>query len=216
MSQIVDNLEISFAFPSTVGGAGTTTKFFPNAPGPSIGVQSRNFGFLYCPGNGEANGQRMSVFATGNYGAGTGTFASPIVTLSLYPVLFDAKANGNSPVDVAANSSDITPGVGRVKILSTPIVSQQETNNQFLTGGVATWMLGFDLVGDSQSGLVRLISGFMSSNNGSFGTVNTGLVSALSNVNYSAPIPFGPVIGITFTVSDANASGSLWTFNLSM
>jgi hypothetical protein len=122
----------------------------------------------------------------------------------------------SSPVDVAVNSSDITPGVGRVKILSTPIVSQQEVNNQFLTGAVATWIIGFDLMGDNQSGLVQLVSGFISSNNGSFGTVNPGLVSALSNINFSAPIPFGLVIGIQFSVSDASASGSLWTFNLSM
>src|SRR5271156_1148995 len=86
MATTVANLLINGLSGVTVGGSGSTVKIFPTAPGASIGVGSTKNGYLYIPGSGAVNAQRLSVRATGTFS--TVGEASPTITLGLYAYPF--------------------------------------------------------------------------------------------------------------------------------
>jgi hypothetical protein len=64
--QTVSNLLLNGNTPVTVGGTGTTAKFFPPAPGPSIGVNSTKVGYIFPQTNNASNNQKLHVIACGN------------------------------------------------------------------------------------------------------------------------------------------------------
>ena len=86
MATVIANLLINGLSGVTVGGSGSTVKIFPTAPGASIGVASTKNGYVYIPGNGAVNGQRLAVRATGTFS--TLGEVSPTVTLGLYAYTF--------------------------------------------------------------------------------------------------------------------------------
>jgi hypothetical protein len=205
----ITNLLINGANPVNVGGTGTTLKIFPYVPGASIGVASTKNGYLYVPGNGEANAQRMSVRANGNFTIG-GDTSSPNFTLGLYAATF----------------------VGNVATLvATPIFSQTFTGSGEggATGTYYPWSLTADIVGDglvaqqgqaSQanfigSGLVQLVSG-SSCIDGTFASATAGLVTGLTSINFNAAIPFGLAVGVTFSQSGSGNSANMYQFDLSL
>jgi hypothetical protein len=177
-------------------------------PGSSINVASTRNGYLFIPGNGMANAQRMSVRAGGTFAIGNDApTASPAVTIAAYPVTWPA---GNPSASNPSSSLADNAVIG-----TTAIVSQQlATSNIKLATGLP-WALLFDLEGDSSSGLVQLLSGNIIMD-GTAGTVTAGLVSGLSAINFSLPVPFGIVFGVTFSVSDPLATASLYQADLSL
>lgn len=207
MAEVKTNLLINGVNPVTVGGAGTSIKFFPMAPGASIGVASVKNGFLFVPGNGEANAQKLSIRASGNLTIGTPSGASPAVTIALYPVTF---TNGN-PADSNPSAIGLT---STASIKATAIVSQTFAAASDLAG-FYPWQLSVDLVGDSLSGLVQQVRGDIDID-GVAGTFTAGLVTGLSSINFSNPAPFGLVVGVTFSVSDNNAAANMYQFDLSV
>lgn len=194
MAEVIANLLLNGLNPVTVGGTGTAIKYFPNVPGASIGVASTKNGYLYCPGVGKANAQRLTVRASGNFTIGTpgGGVASPAVTVGLYPVTF----SGNTPAG--------TPTIGSA------IVSQilAAANDSF---GYYPFALDVDLQGDNLSGIVQSLAGNIVID-GTAGSFSTAAI--LSSVNMLAPVPFAFVVGVTFSVSDSLASANLYQFDL--
>jgi hypothetical protein len=195
MAEVIANLLLNGLNPVTVGGTGTAIKYFPNVPGASIGVASTKNGYLYCPGVGKANAQRLSVRASGNFTIGNlggGSNASPAVTVGLYPVTF----SGNTPAG--------TPTIGSA------VISQIFAAASDLIG-YYPFALSADVQGDNTSGIVQSLAGniVIDGTPGSFSTT-----AILSSVNMLAPVPFAFVVGVTFSVSDSLASANLYQFDL--
>ena len=108
MAQTVSNLLINGANRVTVGGLGTTVKFFPPAPGASIGVAGAGYGFVFMPGSNRLNGQRMTILATGNFKSG-GDVTSPAVTVGLYAAKnLQPNVNPNNQIAQASVSPALT------------------------------------------------------------------------------------------------------------
>jgi len=210
MAQPVTNLLINGLNPVTVGGTGTAVKIFPYVPGASIGVASTRAGVLFIPGNGEANAQRLSVRAGGNITFG-GDLTSPAVTIGLYPVTF---------------SATVVSGLSCTVVGATPIFSNTFAASADVSS-IIPWALTADLEGDgllaqqgqaSQpqfggSGLVQLLSGAIVMD-GTNASATPALVSSLSGVNMNAAIPYGLAVGITFSISGAGNSASMYQFDL--
>jgi hypothetical protein len=210
MAQPITNLLINGANPVTVGGTGTAIKYFPAVPGASIGVASLKNGILFVPGNGEGNSQRMAVRACGNFTIGTPGVgvASPAVTVALYPVTFpNSAAVANSNPSAQALTSTAVIG-------STPIVTQTFAAASD-AGGYYPWALTVDLQGDTLSGLVQQVAGNIVID-GTAGTFTPGLVTGLTGINFSNPVPYGLVVGVTFSVSDAQALSNMYQFDLQL
>lgn len=192
MAEVIANLLLNGLNPVTVGGTGTAIKYFPNVPGASIGVASTKNGYLYCPGVGKANAQRLSVRASGNFTAGNGSNTSPAITVGLYPVTF------------AGNVPSGTPTIGSA------VISQIFAAASDLIG-YYPFSLSADVQGDNTSGIVQSLSGNIAID-GSAGSFSNAAI--LSSVNMLAPVPFAFVVGVTFSVSDSLASANLYQFDL--
>lgn len=207
MATVIANLLINGLSGVTVGGSGSTVKIFPTAPGASIGVASTKNGYVYIPGNGAVNGQRLGVRATGTFS--TLGEVSPTITLGLYAYTF----------------------VGTVgTLVVTPVYSQALTGSGD-AGNVAPWALTADIEGDgllanpnlpfnavsntiTGSGLVQLLSA-SSVMDGVSATGSAGLVSGLTNIGFNAPIPFGLAIGFTFSGTGSSQTATMLQFDLS-
>ena len=197
MANVITNLLINGASGVTVGGTGVGIKYFPTVPGASIGVNSPNNGYLLVPANNVVNGQRTAVRATGNFAVGDITGACPTVTIGLYPVTFV----GN------------VASVGATAILSAVSTLQANINALY------PWALIADLAGDSGSGLVQQLSGAIVID-GVNTNLTAGLVTGLSKINFGAlpqgqTAPFGLVVGVTFSISEAGNTATMYQFDLS-
>lgn len=192
--QAITNLLINGVSPVTVGGTGITVKYFPKAPGASIGVASSSNGYLYAPDSLKLNGQQFQVKAAGNFTVGSGAASSPIVTVALYPVTFA----GNVPS-------------GTATISATPVVSQSLAAASDLVG-YYPWAIRADLMGDNNSGILQLITGNAAIDGINTNNNPTASATVLSGVNFNSPVPFAFVVGVTFSVSDPGALANMYQF----
>jgi hypothetical protein len=198
MSQsFFSNLNVGGSIPVSLGGTGIQTKYFPLPSGvvpPSISATSGLNGIIVPHGNNVNNGQILRVRTAGDFAIGNDApTASPAVTLALYPVTF----------------------VGLIPIIgSTAVVSQVVAGASVKIPGGQPWVLSADLMCTSLSGLVSLVSGYINMD-GTAGTVTPGLVSGLSGIDMSSPLPFGLVVGFTFSVSDPFAIANMYQFGIS-
>src|SRR5690348_7877260 len=133
MSNVLD-FQVSGAFPSKVGGTGTTVKYFPRPLGPSIGVAPSTpsatsaAGALLLPAGNVFNGQQFNVLASGSFGSDTGD-PSGTVTIKLYAV------TGSASVPVYTALASTTAFV--------PTFPKAES-----------WAIDASLYGDSDSGVL--------------------------------------------------------------
>jgi hypothetical protein len=184
-------------FPSVIGGTGTTVKYFPRLLGSSIGVQSvapsatSNAGQLAVEGTNRLNGQLFYVYATGSVVSGSGA-ASEGVEIALYA---QTAAPGASP--------------SYTKIATTANVALNPT----VDGVANSFSLSAQLYGDSASGI---LGGFYLAQYS--GVVKNSspkaLEANLSSINFATEPPFGLVVGVTFNVSNAGNSASLYQFRI--
>lgn len=194
MSQVNTNYAINGAFGTTVGGSGTTIKYFPNVPGPSIGVSNTTpsatsaAGQLNVPGANKLNGQLFEVDVVGAVSIAPG-ISCPTVT-----------------IDLRANTGTIT-SPSYTTIASTGAVTAGNFDNE-------SFLIKATLAGDTSSGLLQGV--FLAMFNGS--VVNStpkALVANLSGLNYATDPVFGLVVGVTFSVTGAANSATLYQFALS-
>src|ERR1700679_4174495 len=127
--------QVNGSSPSSVGGTGTTVKYFPNLLGPSIGVgpltpsATSAVGQLVIPNINTANGQHIHVDAVG-YINTTAGISCPNVTIALY----------------AQTSA----------VLTSPTYTTLATTGAVAAGSFLNepWALSVDLWGDTDSGIV--------------------------------------------------------------
>jgi len=205
----VSNFLINGNNPATVGGSGTTIKLFANLSGNfTSGVtpsQTKN-AYLFCPDSNKANNQRLIARASGNFTIGNpsqGNITSPVVTVALYPVLFA----GNVPNGaVTIGGQTVAPYTG-----ATAIISQVYAAASDLSVVGYPWALEVALSGDNTSGLLQALDGTIAID-GIAGSFSANV--PLTGVNMNSALPFGLVVGITFSISDPAASANMYQFAL--
>lgn len=193
--QPVNNLLISGLSPVTVGGASTSVLYFPAVPGASIGVASANNGLLAVPGSGRANGQQLTVRATGNATLPGADASSPAFTVGLYAVINPAIVS--NAMNLPASSSVVTLGT-----------------TQHAAAGLGIqpfpWRLTADISADTLSGILQ--GTFSTQIDGTY--TASAAISSQSGINMSNTIPFALLIGVTFSQTGTGNTASMYEFVL--
>ena len=192
MAETIVNLLVNGASPVTVGGTGTTAKYFPAVPGASIGVNSTAVGYLKIPGANAVNGQSLTVTAVGSYTLDPTDASSPTVLVELVATKNPTAASPTYTV-IATSGSVASSGIG-VASDSFRIVAS--------------------IFGDNVSGLVSgnytcIMNGALKS------SPPTVLTNNLTGVVFSGDTPFALALRITFSVTGAANSASLYQFSIS-
>ena len=194
--------------PSTVGGTGTTAKYFPYpsgnftsgvspTPGPTA---TSGYGQLAVHGTGMQNGQIMTVNAAGDFEVGSGG-ACPSVT-----------------IDIVANTGTLISPTWTILGTTGAITAQTNTNLFY------PWFLTLKLNGTSAAGVLN------GTQSGSVDNTNAPAAGPLTNVlsglnfnptqfkNSVSGLPNAPVFGlavrVTFSVSEPGNSANLYQFSI--
>lgn len=205
---VIKNYLINGAAPVTVGGAGTTVKYFANVPGSAAwlsgvtgvntGITSNtqgvtpsatdNTGALQVPGNSVLNGQAFRASASGNILFGAG----------------EASTTGK----VGMYLSNALPGATP----SYQTLIELTLTNQAQDGVYYPWTLAIDFEGDTQSGILQMVkSGSIN------GTATTATqVTALTGISFATDPAFSLVIGVTFGASNAGNLASMFQFQVAL
>ena len=191
MAETIVNLLVNGASPVTVGGSGTTAKYIPNVPGASIGVASTAVGYLKVPGSNRMNGQQMTCFVTGSYTLDPTDASSPTVTLELVGTKNPTAASPTYTI-LASGGAVATSGVGAAS---------------------ESFSFQVTLFGDNASGQVngnqRVIQ------NGSLANSTPKvLTNNLTGVDFSSDVPYALAFRVTFSVTGAANSASVYQFEL--
>src|SRR5579859_5328655 len=141
MSYPIQDFGVNGQFPSTVGGTGSTVKYFgrnvPSAAGaswvaaPSTPSASSPVGALWVPGDNKLNGQLMTVTATGDFTPASNA-TSETVTVSLYGVTGSLAA---PTYTILATTGAYSPGVDGIAYGFNFWVELFGTNNTGIVGG---------------------------------------------------------------------------------
>lgn len=192
--QTVSSLLINGINPVTVGGTGTTAKFFPKAPGASIGVASSSVGYVYMPGQNVALNQRLHIMACGNV-APDSSIACPTFRLELVATKNPTAAapTYTSIVDSTADALGETSGDATA---TQPWSIEAWIQADAFAGGGVVQGTGLAQVG------------------GDVDVAYTTLSNTLINVDPSAGLPLAFAIRVTFSVSGANNTASMYQFAL--
>lgn len=201
-----NNWPISGTYPVTVGGTGTTAKYFP-VPSGQIGItgtapsSTNAFGQLAVPGGNRLNGQQFEIRATGNFEVGSGG-ACP-----------------NVKIDLVANTGTITSPTYTV------IANSGQITAQNLTGTWYDWALTAVVNGSTQSGTLQgrytfAADGAVQKSNTALDNTLTGLVfgptaAIAQSANQATTDPvFGLLVRVTFSVSEPGNSANMFEFGL--
>jgi len=199
MSNVLD-FGVNGQFGSTVGGLGTSVKYFPRPLGPSIGVapstpsSSSGIGSLFLPAQNVFNGQQFSVLASGSFGNDSGD-PSGTVTVQLYAVTGTLV---NPTYTSIGTTGAITP---------------------FFT--VQPWGIAANLLGASKAGANGLLVGSYEAYTRGSVTAPTTVTNIVTGLDFNAGNPalqqgavLGFVVGVTFGTSDATNTASLLEFTI--
>jgi len=189
---VINDFLVNGLNPSTVGGAGSTVKYFPRLFG-GFNVESTapsatsNAGQLVVPGNSALEAQWFDVLVGGSILSGVAD-SSVTAKVSLYAQT------------AAAGATPSYTEIATTGFFTAPL---EQTSYAFA--------LKVQLFGSTKSGVVR---GFQS---GIFGANNIAagnLTNNLSGVSMASSTPFGLVVGVTFSNSDAGNAASLNQFQI--
>ena len=205
---VIANYLVNGAVPSTVGGVGTTTKYFadlPAMPGwlssnPNVNTvitsngqgftpsSTTNLGGLLVPGRSVLNGQRFNAVASGNIYPGT-TEASGTLTVGMY--LSNVAASASPNYQTLIELTQTNPTVDAIYY---------------------AWTLSVGLQGDTQSGILQIVkSGAIN------GTQTTAAqVTALTGISFATEPAFTLVVGVTFGTSAADNAANLFQFGIEL
>lgn len=199
MGVVIRDFQVNGLNPSTVGGVGTTAKYFPRILGSSIGNFSAApsatsaAGQLDVPAFGELQGQRFSVVAAGDCLPFTG--------------------GGTVTIDLVANTGTIA-SPSYAAIASTGAVT-------LASATAVNWFLNADLVGTNNSGATP---GLLSGN--FYGSFNNTLIDLTAITNPPTGLDFvkgqatpqgnvlGLVVRVTFNTSLASNFARLYQFQI--
>jgi len=207
MSQIVADFQVNGLLPSTVGGTGTTVKYFGRnvafAQGatwtsPLVPSSTNANGVLLVPGDNKMNGQKMVVTAAGSYFP-----ASAATSESVEVALYGVTGTLTSPTYTKlATSGSFTPGADGVSYNFTIIATLMGTTASGVVGG-NQYVIINNTIQTSLAALTNSLTGIVFGQSGSGSNqVQSGLGGA----------PFGLVVGITFGSSFSTNAASLNEF----
>lgn len=198
--QTIDNLLLNGNTPVTVGGTGTTAKFFPAVPGPSINVASPNIGYIHCPAANAANNQRLHVIAGGNVTVDP-TIACPTFRVELVATK-DVTASPVVYVSIADSTAE-QPG--------------EISGDAFATQpwSIDTWLQVDGTLGVMQGYSFIMVGGELDV----VPTVGAGLSNTFVGVNMQNGVkpgsaPFALAVRVTFGTSAAGNTASMYQFAL--
>lgn len=189
---VINDFLVNGLNPSTVGGTGTTVKYFPRLFG-GFDVQSTApsassaVGQLVVPGNSTLNGQWFNALVGGNIQSGVAD-SSVTVEVALY-------AQTSATLSSPSYTKLATTGA-----LTAPLASTYYS-----------FALKVSLFGDSKSGVVR---GSQYAILGANNVTTASLTNNLSGINFASAVPFGMVVGVTFTNTDAGNNANLYQFQI--
>jgi hypothetical protein len=200
MSNVLD-FQVNGLNPSTVGGLGTTVKYFqrilgtngPNS-GPNTNISATNAsGALFLPAAGVFEGQSFNVIASGDAGSDTGD-PSGTVDVELYAVTGTAAA----PVYTA--------------IAGTGATAPTYTNAE-------PWSIQATLVGTTNSGMLTgsqevVLGGAVVHAAVIVTTPIIGLNFKTGNVALRQGAVLGFVVGVTFGTTNSTNTASLYEFTI--
>lgn len=199
MSQVFSNWQVNGSNPSTVGGTGTTPKYFtaPSAnftSGVSTTPNSTNAtGQLNLDTDNQINGQLVVVTAAGDVEVGSGG-ACPSIT-----------------IDIQANTGTFIAPIYTTIATTGAVTVQANTNVLY------PWFIQARFVGTTGAGT---IGGTQNASVDNFNTGTSGLTNVLSNLNFFANPTFigGPVFGlvvrVTFSVSEPGNKANMYQFEV--
>lgn len=205
MSVIAD-FQVNGLFPSVVGGTGTLVKYFPRnvafnagatwVASPATPSATSPLGALWVPGDNKLNAQQFNVRASGTFIAGASA-GSETVTVKLYAVTGTLAA----PVYTAlASTTAFAPTVDGVQHSFAIAALLEGDTLSGVVGGIQTVLVDGALNNSTPKNSDNTISGI------NFGVGNTALSL------FGAP--FGLVVGVTFSVSNAANSANLNQFQV--
>ena len=192
MATTIANYSINGAVFSTVGGTGTAIKYFPNQPGPSIGVANTTpsatsaAGQLLVPGSNRLNGQPFSVLAAGDITAGSGG-GSTTITVAIYANTGTVSSPTYTTLGTGAFSAEVVDGVAY------PFNIELKMQGSTLSG----------IVQGSQTVYIDNVS-----------EASGALTHALTGINFASEPPFGLVCGVTFGTSESGNTANLYRFSV--
>jgi hypothetical protein len=206
---LVQDFGVNGAFPSTVGGTGTSVKYFGRnaafAAGatwtsPATPSSTNANGAMIVPADLKLNGQLMEIVASGAFLPSSAITSSETVTVTVYAVT----GTLTSPTYTAiADSTAFAPGVDGIWYNFSFDILLQGSNDSGIVGGVYS----------------AVVNNTVERNNVAISNSLTGIsFGNLTNANAGAPSlggPFGLVVGVTFSQSDAKNSAKLYEFSIS-
>jgi hypothetical protein len=197
---VLADFQVNGLFPSVVGGTGASAKYFPRNMAYNAGAtwvaspltpsSTSPVGALWVPGDNKLNGQQFNVRATGNFTAGSSA-SSETVTIQLFAV-------------TGTQASPTYTAMGSTGAFAPPV------------DGVAhSFALNFSLYGDTGSGIVggqyvAEVDGLKQNSTPGNATALTGINFGSGNTALYQGAPFGLVVGVTFSISNAANTASLY------
>jgi hypothetical protein len=211
MSYPIQDFGVNGQFPATVGGTGSTVKYFgrnvPAAAGanwvaaPATPSSSSPVGAMWVPGDNKLNGQLMLVTATGDF-----TPASNATSETVTVVIQAVTGSLIAPVyTTLASTGAFTPGVDGIAYNFSIQAELFGSNNSGIVGGTYT----------------AIVNNTVTNGTGSSSTSVVALANSLTGINFNSgnPLlyqaaPFGLVVGITFGASNAANKANLYQFSI--
>lgn len=210
--QVIQDFGVNGAFPSTVGGTGTAIKYFGRNAAFAAGATWTNpatpsstnaNGALIVPADNKLNGQIMEVVVSGAFLPSSAITSSETVSVGLYAVT----GTFASPTYtlLADINGGFAPGVDGIWYNFYFDVEMQGTNRSGIVGGFYT----------SQ------VNNTQERNNAVLQNSLTGIVFGVQTPQTPNQVPgalggpFGLVVGVTFSQSDAGNKAELYEFSIS-
>lgn len=208
--QVIQDFGVNGAFPSTVGGTGTAIKYFGRnaafAAGatwtsPATPSSTNASGLMVVPADLKLNGQLMEVVAAGAFLPSAAITSSETVKVELYAVT--GTITSPTYTLIADISGGFAPGTDGIWYNFSFDCEIQGNNDSGIVGGFYT----------------SSVNNTVERNNVALQNSLTGIVYGnLTNANAAAPAlggPFGLVVGVTFSQSDAGNKAKLYEFSIS-
>jgi len=206
---VIQDFGVNGGFPSTVGGTGTSVKYFGRnaafAAGatwtsPATPSSTNASGLMVVPGDLKLNGQLLEVVAAGAFFPSSAISSSETVTVGVYAVT----GTITSPTyTLLGDSTAFAPGVDGLWYNYSFDILLQGNNDSGIVGGVYSAIVN-NTVTRNNVALSNSLTGISFGQNG----VVNGVPGALGG-------PFGLVVGVTFSQSDAANKAKLYEFSIS-
>ncbi len=206
---IIQDFGTNGAFPSTVGGTGTSVKYFGRnaafAAGatwtsPAVPSSSNASGLMVVPTDLKLNGQLLEVVAAGAFFPSSAITSSETVTVGVYAV---TGTIASPTYTLLGDSTAFAPGVDGIWYNYSFDILLQGNNDSGIVGGVYSAVVN-NTVTRNNVALSNSLTG-----------ISFGQSGVVNGVQGGVGGPFGLVVGVTFSQSDANNKAKLYEFSIS-